>query len=221
MNTATCPNCKSSAGRSRVVPGFACEVCGAVFRPRVFEHQPELPIAPPLSRGDDPTNDDRCTPPEVIGAVVSFARVVHYDPCSNPWSLVPALVQHDKRDDSLSKRWSDHVPPRGFLWLQPPYSDPLPFCRLAALEHTTRGVEVLALVKHDSTTKWWRTLSEHAVAILHFDERLHFRLAGEDTGAGDFASSLLLLPRHGATEARVRAFRKHFGRFGRCYGVLP
>lgn len=195
-------------------------------------YQPSLLLAPPLSRGDVATNDDRCTPPDVIGSVLTFAGVVHYDPCSNPWSLVPALVKHDKRDDSLSKRWSDHVPPLGFLWLQPPYSDPLPFCRLAVNEHTQRGVEVLALVKHDSSTQWWNVLAENAIAICHFRDRLHFRLAGEDTGAADFASSLLLLPRWKRTAStksplaarvdarRVQAFNRSFGRFGRCYEVL-
>ena len=193
-------------------------------------YQPSIPmLAPPLSRRDEPTNDDRCTPPDVCAALVDFwPGGIDLDPCSNPWSLINARTRWDKRDDSLAKQWSSALPTiGGSIWLQPPYSMPLPFVRLAVHEWDVRGAEVLALVRHDSTTEAWDLIAQYAAGVCHFADRLHFRLAGEDTGAADFASSLLLLtpssPEHGGAKGkakRVQLFDRTFARFGHCYAPI-
>lgn len=210
-----CPRCGAIAERCDRVPGYQCRSCAAVFRPRELPHQTTM-LAPPVTREDPPTSDDRCTPPHVLHAVGLFwPQGIGLDPCWNPWSLVQARSTFTRAQDSLRFDWSkiDGVRERGTIWMNPPYSDPLPFCdRLRCALDGAWPIEALALVKHDPTTKWWAILRPFARAYVHVDTRLHFRLAGEDTGAADHTSTVIVLDgigpvRDRAQRRRLRAFQ--------------
>lgn len=181
-------------------------------------HQPQLSgIAPPISKLDTPTSDDRCSPSIVLGCVADFwPQGIGLDPCDNPWSIVQAATKWNKRDDSLARSWVDGAGRRRTIWLNPPYSDPQPFVfRLRIAADTCEG---LALVKHDSTTKWWRyNVRDDAAALCLVGDRLHFSLAGEDTGAADHASTIALyLPQlaKGERARRIAAFERCFDPLG-------
>lgn len=201
-------------------------------------HQPELPsIAPPIGKHDTPTSDDRCTPPNVLACVSDFwPGGIDLDPCSNPWSLVQSRRAWTKRDDALAKRWDEHLPRGGTLWLNPPFSNPSPFVsRMVLALHDVNG-EGLLLVRHDSTTEWWQAIEHHADALCLVRERVRFRLAGEDTGQADHATTIAMFTRRtkpylaqskrhaarggvGAREARVQAFLRSFDPLGLCVAV--
>ncbi len=231
----TCERC-SHYWRPRKFAPTKCPKCGSPdydkpARPRsngatVSEkpHQITM-LAPPLKPTDPPTSDDRCTPPDVIGALLAFWPYgIDLDPCSNPWSQIPATNQLDKAHDSLAEpTWrslllaGDVESMIRTIYCNPPYSDPRAFvrrCRLAA----EQGAEVVALVRHDCTTEWWADIRGHAAAHCQPSQRLRFRLAGEDTGPSDHASTIVLwLPPLLASSARLMrlvAFRRAFEPIG-------
>lgn len=183
-----------------------------------MKHQPQLPaIAPPISKSDAPTSDDRCTPPNVLACVDDlWPQGIGLDPCDNPWSIVRAETKWNRTDDSLARAWTEGAGRRRTIWLNPPYSDPQPFMFRARV--AADCCEVLALVKHDTTTKWWRyNVRDDAAALCLVGERLHFRLAGEDTGASDHASTIVLyLPTlaRGERVRRIAAFERAFDSLG-------
>lgn len=183
-------------------------------------------LVPAVAKSDPPTNDDRCTPPEVLGCVSAFwprrdGRRCDFDPTSNPWSLVNAAVQMTKSDDSLAKHWDQYLPIGGSLWLNPPFSNPEPFIHRAIEVVRSLHAELLVLVRHDSTTAWWELIERHADALCLVRSRVRFRLAGEDTGAADHATTIAMVTRlqsphrpRMARGARLSAFRRSFDPLG-------
>lgn len=105
-------------------------------------------------RGD--VSSDACfTPLDIIEGVIGALGEIKTDPCWHEGSHVPdGEVRYDGRDrgDGLSEPWA------GSLWLNPPYSDPLPWAYRFA-DHALFGAPCIALVKLDPTTKAWRTLT--------------------------------------------------------------
>lgn len=84
--------------------------------------------------------------------------------------------------DGLAMPW------RRKTYVNPPYSDPLPWC-LKAVEEHRKGNTIVMLVKHDPTTKWYRTLIDAGAHVLYFGERLRYSEAAK---AG-FCSDLVIL----------------------------
>ena len=83
-----------------------------------------------------------------------------YDPCP----LSNGLVDRDGLN-------SDWVGDR--IFLNPPYSRPLPWIEKAIAEHK-KGKIVALLVKHDSSTVWWAKLHEAGAYFLPIMGRLQF-----------------------------------------------
>lgn len=109
-----------------------------------------------------------------------FMRVVsgYYDPCP---------PNHDK--DFLKDEvdyWTNKFP----LFINPPYSDPLPFILKGIEAHKKYGVVVIFLLKMDSSTKWYKALVEGGAHFLYFAERLHY---SESKQSPPFASVLAIL----------------------------
>lgn len=70
--------------------------------------------------------------------------------------------------DGLRIEW----PQRTFV--NPPYSDVKVWVLKALREHK-QGKTVIMLLKHDSSTKWYKMLHEAGAYILPIQGRLHFR----------------------------------------------
>jgi phage N-6-adenine-methyltransferase len=189
----------------------------------IAPHQISM-LAPPVTKSDPATSDDRCTPPNVLACVSSFWPAgIDLDPCSNAWSLVQARRAWTKSDDALAKRWDDHICRGGTIWLNPPFSNPEPFiARLILAIHDVNG-EALLLVRHDSTTAWWQAIEHHADALCLVRDRVRFRLAGEDTGAADHATTIAMFTRRTKPKdiraKRLRAFVRAFDPIGLCVEV--
>ena len=90
------------------------------------------------------------------------------------------------RTNGLMRAWSDPT------YCNPPYSQPLPWVKKAIAE-SQRGVRVAMLLRHDSSTEWWRLLHEAGAYFLAVIGRLHF----SEGGPANFASVLVFLPRRG------------------------
>jgi hypothetical protein len=66
------------------------------------------------------TNQDHCTPDWLIDAIEDFMPIA-CDPCSNPWSLVNALLTYSKHrgEDGLASPW----PEDKLTYINPPFGN--------------------------------------------------------------------------------------------------
>jgi hypothetical protein len=83
-----------------------------------------------------------------------------YDPCP----LTEGLVDRD----GLNSDWIGNR-----IFINPPYSRPLPWVEKAIIE-AQKGKTVALLLKHDSSTQWWAKLHEAGAYFLPIMERLQF-----------------------------------------------
>ena len=98
-----------------------------------------------------------------------------YDPCK--------ISTNELRDfDGLDGSWED----RSFI--NPPYSDPLPWVRNAIIENN-KGKLVVLLLKMDTSTKWFAELQNAGAKFLWINGRLKY-----DTGKpAPFPSMIAIL----------------------------
>ena len=127
------------------------------------------------------STDEWCTPKHIAEALGPFTT----DPCSNKRSWIEAtwryrLDNHDEEcRDGLQAAW------RGSVFLNFPYSKPLPWCERAR-DHAGPWV---VLAKLDPTTKWWAVLMEAMPTVAPFRKRLKFE--GEQSMTANFPSVLV------------------------------
>ena len=86
-----------------------------------------------------------------------------FDPC--PLSL--GLVLRD----GLCCEWNSRNSRRVFV--NPPYSNPLPWVE-KAIDESERGLTVALLLKHDSSTRWWAKLHQAKAHFLPVMGRINF-----------------------------------------------
>lgn len=134
-------------------------------------------------------NDDLGTPAWILERVRSIGPIA-LDPCSNPWSRVDARVTLSKHDgeDGLARRWSTIVEPPALAYVNPPYSNPKPWCE-RIIEAADDGLEVVALLKLDPSTQWSATLRSRPRAVCDFHRRISFDGGAHKTG--QLASTLV------------------------------
>jgi len=96
----------------------------------------------------------------------------HFDPCP-----------FEHKVDGLMRDW------RSPAYVNPPYSKPRAWVE-KAIEQQNKGVDVVMLLRVDSSTKWYRMLMEADAHIFYSNERLKF---SESKGSPNFASMLVFL----------------------------
>ncbi len=126
-------------------------------------------------------SDEWYTPPYIFTALQ-----MHFDldPCSPsgglPW--LPAKRHFTLEDDGLAQLWD----PRWLVWLNPPYSDPLPWVRKMA-DHGN-GIALLPL---DPTTSWAQIVFDTADTICLLRDRVTFvKLDNDNKTSARFPSLL-------------------------------
>lgn len=93
--------------------------------------------------------------------------------------------------DALSIKWTCLV--GGNLpvaWMNPPYSNPLPWVEKAARE-AARGMFVIGLLPEAGETQWWRIVEDTAEAIFT-TKRISFLLDGEPQHGNPKAGKVVL-----------------------------
>ena len=105
------------------------------------------------------------------------------DPC-------PYWYEEGEGPDGLELDWTHMCRMTGDIgvFCNPPYSNPLPWVK-KAISECNRGCTVVMLLKHDSSTEWYRLLHEAGARILLINKRLKY---GTKTGAA-FPSMLAVL----------------------------
>jgi hypothetical protein len=124
--------------------------------------------------------DHLLTPPEIADAFDVFGGV-GLDPCSNPYSLVPARTRVFHEDaawpavalpgvifgDGLTIDWNGH----GLVFVNHPYSASPPWLAKAARE----GDEVIVLTMSMTADKWWHDyIFSVATDLLFWKGRLRY-----------------------------------------------
>ncbi len=106
-----------------------------------------------------------------------------YDPCPlDPYYKV----------DGLLEEWSDKT------WVNPPYSNPLPWIEIA-IEENKKGKMIAMLLKVDTSTKWFAKLVEAKAKILWVNGRLKHK-----TGSpAPFPSMIVILTSEGSERSET------------------
>ena len=96
-------------------------------------------------------------------------------------------VPPDYKEDYLSADLKD----KKQVFINPPYSNPLPFVLKAIDDHKKYPNNIIVmLLKFDSTTKWYKALVEAGAHFLYCAERLHY---SESKQSPPFSSVLAIL----------------------------
>jgi hypothetical protein len=132
-----------------------------------------------LWKKGDPDSDEWNTP----GWLCELLGDFDLDPCSNDRSLVRAAKRYTLAagNDGLLDPWE------GSVFCNPPYSDPLPWCkRLAGYPGPW-----CALVKLDPSTRWWSELITASTGHAAFRHRIKFDRPDKQPLSANFPSALV------------------------------
>jgi len=159
-------------------------------------------------------NDSRCTPQSLLDVVRQFDTIA-LDPCSNPSSIVGAKynLSLENGDDGLDKVWAAYTANKaGIVYVNPPWSDPLPWAKKCRSEYEEFETEIIWLARVESATAWAHTIHESATAVCLWKTRLGFPLAGETKTTNDVQASMVAY-----FGPRVHQFSKVFSPHGYVY----
>lgn len=96
----------------------------------------------------------------------------------------PCPLAENPVKDGLNMEWEEKT------FVNPPYSNPLPWVE-KAIEENKKGKLIVLLLKHDSSTKWFSKLQEAGAKFLWVNGRLKH---GTKSPA-PFPSLFAILPR--------------------------
>ena len=83
----------------------------------------------------------------------------YFDPCP---------LNDNPKFNGLEIEWKDKT------FVNPPYSNPLPWVK-KAIEEQKKGKTIVLLLKMDTSTKWFKELQEAQAHFLWINGRLHYR----------------------------------------------
>ena len=92
----------------------------------------------------------------------------------------PCPLDPNPKEDGLKKEWFERT------YVNPPYSNPLPWVK-KAIEENKKGKTIVMLLNFDSSTKWFKLLFEANAHFLYFAERLKFSGKGSNPKASMLA----------------------------------
>ena len=98
-----------------------------------------------------------------------FPKEQWFDPCPIDWH------QH-YHVSGLELDWGHAVFIDNLhgVFVNPPYSNPLPWVAKAIYEADRTGIPIVLLLKHDSSTEWYRMLHEAGANMLMINKRLQY-----------------------------------------------
>ena len=121
------------------------------------------------------------TPRDIANALGAF----DLDPCGGPGSHIHAFQHYwwERREDGLRLPWA------GSVFINPPYSNVLPWARRAA----AHDEPVTLLLKFDSTTEWFAVLVRAGARFYPFRRRVAFERPDKVLETANFPSLLVTL----------------------------
>lgn len=166
-------------------------------------------------------SDSYCTPPYIWEWVFEFWPYGwDVDPMTNKLALQRAnRINWTVADDAFSQKswhpkdhhpgWKPHTWDSATGWLNPPYSSPGAAIRRVAECHHETGMQWLALLKCDHSTRWWDDAITTCSAFSLLCDRVTFYLGGRPAKGNNFTSAIMYWGHH------IDAFKDVFGQRGR------
>lgn len=169
----------------------------------------EVQTAMPFGVEHDPSqdSDSYCTPDNVWALVDQvWPDGWHLDPMTNRFAVRSGTVANWTISDDALARPSWHVtdgPQR--TWLNPPYSGPWDALRRLVSEWFAMpaGSEAMALVKQDTSTRWWADCANTATVIAMLSMRVAFLRGGAPVSGSNFTSAIFYWGPRASTFRRV------------------
>lgn len=131
--------------------------------------------------------DSYCTPLYITARLGQFTT----DPCSNPRAHIPAVFRYmlETGHDGLTLPWF------GRVFLNHPYSNPMPWMLKLHDELGNACTEAVVLPKHDHSTQWWQVLVQPHEGFVcdewKFNKRIQFDPPpGIKASSNNFCSSV-------------------------------
>lgn len=90
------------------------------------------------------------------------------DPCTTRDNPLETPNWVSKEGDGLIGSWAE-----GPVFMNPPYSNPLPWAK-KAYEESLKGVLVVGLMRHDPSTKWWNKWVKDKALVIPVPYRIKF-----------------------------------------------
>lgn len=128
-----------------------------------------------MSSADGPqagsqSSDEKATPPAFLDPLAEAVGGFDVDPASGAEPEPLADTTYTIEEDGLSQDWT------GIVWVNPPFSDMMPWVEKIIDEISSDRVEsILLLCKGDSSTNWWQKAAKEATLITAVDHRLQFQ----------------------------------------------
>lgn len=112
------------------------------------------------------SNDLWRTPPEVIDYIQRRFGLIEIDLCSSDENSVCSF-NLNKEEDFLNNYWIHQslINHGDLAWLNPPYSNPLPFVK-QAIKWSEAGYSVAGILNNDTSTKWFCELQKAAAILM-------------------------------------------------------
>lgn len=111
--------------------------------------------------------DEIETPPDLFAHIGRTWRIT-WDAASAPGNCLAGVT-----GDCLTADWKARAG-FGAVYLNPPYSNPAPFLHAAVAS----GVPVVALIKADHSTSWWRNYVTNHAHVIPLASRVRFYYKG-------------------------------------------
>lgn len=157
-----------------------------------------------MSKPDWWTSDDWSTPRDVFERIEAVYGPFDLDPCCRP-DTAKAPRFFTKDDDGLAQPW------QGRVWVNPPYSDPLPWIRRAILAADREGCRVVMLLPAATDTGWFHDYVLPHADVVFVRGRVKFiGWQGTPIGSPKQGSVIALFPKQAATFALVRKPQSFF-----------
>lgn len=144
--------------------GSCTEACDAFNSDDVgVEEQQSMSVPSDFGGSSTPPEhrDSWRTPPEIFAALNAEFRFVGDVAASDS----NALHHHylTERQNALAINWREHFG-TGFVWCNPPYSDPMPWVR-KAIEECGNGIGTVMLVPADASVGWFKAARQACTEI--------------------------------------------------------
>lgn len=131
------------------------------------------------------------TPPEIFNALNAEFKFKLDAAASEENSLCEQFISAEQ--NTLTTPWSDYLK-NGYVWLNPPYSNPMPFVKKAAAENARRNLGCVMLLPSDTSVRWFKEAIKTASEVrLITGGRIKFISAADEKPKGGNSKGSMLV----------------------------
>jgi hypothetical protein len=189
-------------------PPLEASVDAAIKKAGALDPKTLLPLTPPDNQTKTPKEPSfqGWNTPEWLLTLIRKIAPIALDPCSNKHSVVGALIAWEEKEDGLNPviPWAKiSIDCKGLVYVNPPYSDPLPWAR-KAIEEAASGAEIVLCLPSSHSAEWWQLLDDNAQAtLLITGKRVDFTREGKAVFGARHETTLFYFGPHVAKLAGI------------------